>query len=693
LKTVLDLVDSRSQPTPKKSFLGNDTDQDLRFLCGDEVLPPAVLDASFAKKAAACLVTERKLLNGDYERGTFLLEFQRLGQYAKLDAAAIEALNLFPTRDGGTTVNGSVHTTLNHCVTKQMGSRLLRRWIRQPLMDVHSIKYRQDIVASLKEDTMRRTSIQGTLKGIPDLSILCRRLESGKAGLKQLYELYMFVQKLPMLAANMCEIEHGESPPSDDLKALGNQLRELSSSESLGKFSSLIEEVLDFDLAPREFRIQHKHDKTGEMTKLAEELSEIQTERDEERDSLLENELSGMGAKFENDFGSIKTYGFHFRIHKSFDNELKKLKGSSYQYLCVVSAGIRWTTTSLKSLHENYVKLTTKLNSAQRGLIKEAVTVAATFVPLFEKSAEIVSPLDVLCSFAHVAAYAPSDYCCPRLIPIGDDNRVMRLTQARHPCLEIQDGMEFIANDYELDPLKSKFQIITGPNMGGKSTYIRQLGTIVVMAQIGSFVPCDSADIPVVDAVLARVGASDAQLRGISTFMAEMVEASAIVKTATSDSLVIIDELGRGTSTYDGFGLAWAISEYLACKIKPFCLFATHFHELTALVHKIPVVKNRHVTALATDESIIMLYTVNDGPCGESFGINIARMAGFPNDVLECAKRKAVELETFTLKADSDKDESKRLRVENAKMLVKKFAALEKSQLTNPAVLKALLTF
>lgn len=269
----------------------------------------------------------------------------------------------------------------------------------------------------------------------------------------------------------------------------------------------------------------------------------------------------------------------------------------------------------------------------------------ASYLDSLQQLNNLTSEIDVFVSFSKVVVSSQNEYIRPNLHPMG--HGIMKIKDGRHPCVEVQEGINYIPNDVEFKKNEKMFCIITGPNMGGKSTYIRSVGVIALLAQLGSYVPASEAEISICDCILARMGAGDQQNKGLSTFMAEMIETSFILQTATSNSLVIIDELGRGTSTYDGFGLAWSISEYLVSKIKCFSLFATHFHELTELSQELPQVYNSHVSAVTSDDNLTLLYKVNPGVCDRSFGIHVAQMVNFPSNVIRDAKEKAKYFEDY----------------------------------------------
>ncbi|GME97241.1 unnamed protein product [[Candida] boidinii] len=371
-------------------------------------------------------------------------------------------------------------------------------------------------------------------------------------------------------------------------------------------------------------------------------------------------------------------HGWCFRLTRTDSNVLRGNK--NYKELSTVKAGIYFTTSSLSQLSSQINEYENDYKKVQETVVKEIITISSTYSPIFINLNILLSKLDVLNSFAHVSSISPIPYIRPeRIHGLDDKDRVFKLKDSRHPCLEAQDDITFIANDIELVKDNKEFSIITGPNMGGKSTYIRQIGVIALMVQIGCFIPASDdddggddtskAEVSIFDSILARVGASDSQLKGVSTFMAEMLEMSSILKVATTNSLIIVDELGRGTSTYDGFGLAWSISEYISKEIRCFTLFATHFHELTSLNKEIPTVFNLRVVAHIDDskdavndedkESITLLYKVEPGISDQSFGIHVAEVVKFPQKIISMAKRKASELDEYT---GLDDEEKKKLK-------------------------------
>ncbi|KAF5369844.1 hypothetical protein D9758_001399 [Tetrapyrgos nigripes] len=490
---------------------------------------------------------------------------------------------------------------------------------------------------------------------------LSKRFQRKMASLEDVVRVYQVVLKLPGMIEALEGVQINDIAEEFTSLIQETYLQSLKEYESnLSKYSEMVEQTLDLDeLDKHNYIIKPDYD--PKLQELAEKLGEVRDSLDEEHKDVgrdLDIELDKK-LHLENN----PTYGYCFRLTK---NDAKNLS-KKYIELGTTKSGVFFTTKTLKRLAEDYKEYSDKYQRTQSTLVKEVVTIAATYTPVLESLDNIIAHLDVILSFAHVSVNAPEPYVKPTVVQSGEGNLILR--DARHPCLEVQDEISFIANDVEMIKDKSEFQIITGPNMGGKSTYIRQVGVIALMAQAGCFVPCSEARLPIFDSVLCRVGAGDSQLKGVSTFMAEMLETATILRSATKDSLIIIDELGRdtvapvnhvylGTSTYDGFGLAWAISEHIASQIRAFCLFATHFHELTALDQQIKHVRNLHVVAHVGDKSdgqaseITLLYKVEPattlpGISDQSFGIHVAELANFPENVVKLARKKADELEDF----------------------------------------------
>ncbi|KAJ3397644.1 MutS-like protein [Lobulomyces angularis] len=663
-KKLMKLLErSRVVVTPRKKtdFALKDLEQDLNRLCEEKISNKPFFDLKVAMAAVASLIKYLGYMSDSTNHGLYEIFQYDLSQYAKLDATAVRALNLLPEKSDGANKNMSLFGLLNKCKTSQ-GSRLLEQWLKQPLMSLPEINMRLNILEIFCIETELRQSLQEThLKHFPDLSRISKKFQRGTATLQDVVRVYQVIVKLPELK-ELLEMYEGENSWIIE-ENFTTKLNNLIS--SLEKMKELVETTIDLEsVEDHEYLIKPDFDDNLKETK--KDITLVYKDIENEASKVSRALCLDLDKKLKFEKNSI--YGYHLRLTRS---DANKIRGNNeFIQLSTQKAGVLFTTKKMKEKSLQHDELNVKYSNLQTNLVKEIIEISATFLPALEPLNLLISQLDVLVSFAHVSIHAPIPFVRPKF----STEKLISLKAARHPCLEMQDDISFISNDVEMVKGQSSFQIITGPNMGGKSTYIRQIGVISLMAQTGCFVPCASATLCLFDSILARVGAGDSQLKGVSTFMAEMLETASILNTATSDSLIIIDELGRGTSTHgkyfklaflmiiyslDGFGLAWSIAEHIATKIECFSLFATHFHELTALSEKVPSVLNRHVKVHTTENDITLLYKVENGICDQSFGIHVAELAKFPKSVVkykQLAKRKVDELES------SQKDEDLKIK-------------------------------
>lgn len=655
IRAIADSCGIAISERPAADYGVRDIEQDLTRLLRDErsaaTLPQTEL--KLAMGSASSLIKYLGVMADSTNFGQYQLYQHDLSQYMKLDASALRALNLMPgPRDGSKSM--SLYGLLNHCKTP-VGSRLLAQWLKQPLMDLAAIEKRQQLVEAFVVNTeLRQTMQEEHLRAIPDLYRLAKRFQRKQANLEDVVRVYQVAIRLPGFVGTLGDVmdEEYQTPLESEYTA---KIRTYS--DNLAKLEEMVETTVDLDaLENHEFIIKPEFD---------EGLRVIRKKLDKLRyDMNTEHRRVGKDLNQDTDkklfMENHRVHGWCFRLTRTEAGCIRNKR--EYQECSTQKNGVYFTTSTMQSLRREHDQLSSNYNRTQTGLVNEVVNVASSYCPVLEQLAGVLAHLDVIVSFAHASVHAPSGYVRPKMHPRGTGNTVLK--EARHPCMEMQDDISFITNDVSLVRDESSFLIITGPNMGGKSTYIRQIGVIALMAQAGCFVPCTEAELTIFDCILARVGASDSQLKGVSTFMAEMLETANILKSATSESLIIIDELGRGTSTYDGFGLAWAISEHIVTEIRCFGLFATHFHELTALADRYQrAVKNLHVVAFIGDgnentanddeadkkkRQVTLLYRVEPGICDQSFGIHVAELVRFPPKVVNMARQKAEELEDFT---------------------------------------------
>ena len=507
-----------------------------------------------------------------------------------------------------------------------MGGRRLRRWINDPLLDIEKINKRLNSVKELKDNPILRGDIADLLKKVYDIERLVGKISYGNANARDLISLKNSVKQLPELKKIMSNTE------STLLKELYNELDILEDIYNIIDVAIVEEPPISV--------------KEGGIIKKGynEEIDKLKMATTDGKNWLIQleaNEREKTGIKGLK-VGFNKVFGYYIEVTKSNIS----LVPDRYIRKQTLTNGERYVTEELKKLENELLGAEEKVINLEYNAFCEIREIIEKQLLRIQRTADIVATLDVLNSFAIVAE--DMNYC----MPIVDNSGIIDIKGGRHPVIEkILPSGEFVDNDTYLDKEDNRFSIITGPNMAGKSTYMRQVALITLMAQCGSFVPATFARLGVVDKIFTRIGASDDLSMGQSTFMVEMMEVATILKEATQNSLVILDEIGRGTSTYDGLSIAWAVAEYMSDKDK--CgaktLFATHYHELIGIEQKIQGVKNYSIAVKEKGEDIIFLRKIVAGGTDESYGVHVAKLAGVPqtvtkrsNEILRTLERKSI---------------------------------------------------
>ena len=533
-------------------------------------------------------------------------------EYMRLDVAARRNLELTETMRSREK-RGTLFWVLDKTKTS-MGRRLLRSSIEQPLLSVNAINRRLNAVTELTRNSILISELAAALDGVYDLERLMTRVVYGNPPVKDMIALGATTARLPAIkellgevqCALLREIEQNIDPLEDVARLIGSAID--PDSDIPLKEGGVIREGYDKQL--------------DEARHLSKDIRGILAE-------IEEREKDATGIRTLR-IGYNRVFGYYIEVSNSFKDQVP----AHYIRKQTLTNAERYITEEIKELEERVLHAQQEAIDRAAELYEQVRATVAAELPRIQQTAAAVAGLDMLCGLATVALN--NKYCCPT-VDLSDE---IEISEGRHPVVEqLLDGAPFVPNDTKLNNRENQIAVLTGPNMAGKSTYMRQVALIVLMAQVGSFVPAASARIGIVDGIYTRVGASDDLTTGQSTFMVEMSEVANILKEATEKSLLILDEIGRGTSTYDGMSIARAVIEYIADrkKLGAKTLFATHYHELTELEELIPCVKNYNVAVKKRGEDIVFLRRIIPGGVDESYGIEVSKLAGIPRWVIDRA--------------------------------------------------------
>ena len=564
--------------------------------------------------------------------GAGLEHIDRVAWYEQQDAMALDQVTVrnleLTDPTGGDDASATLLRAMDETATG-MGARLLRAWMLRPEISLEEIEARLDAVERLKRQTVAREEIRRELEGVLDLERLMSRITLGVAGPRDLLALKASLERLPKIRKWLAELSAAEDGKAARLAALHEQMDEMADVRStiargiadeppavLGE-AGVIRRGYDAEL-----------DELREVMTQGRQLIAAMEDRERKRTNIASLKIR-----------YNQVFGFYIEISKA----NLHLAPADYERKQTLVNAERFTSSELKEHERKVLTAEQRVLEIERRIYGEIRESIAREAARMRRTATAVAQADVLANFARIAA--ARNYTRPAFTekaPARQGKRgELMIAGGRHPVIEAlveQRGERFVPNDLYLDDSGQFLLIITGPNMGGKSTYLRQAALIVILAQMGSFVPAAQARLPIVDRIFTRIGASDNLAQGRSTFLVEMSEVAAILNTATSASLVLLDEVGRGTATFDGLSIAWAVVESLHAGARPKTLFATHYHELTELEALLPGVKNVHVSVQESGGEVIFLRRVEMGSADKSYGIEVARLAGLPHPVIERAR-------------------------------------------------------
>ena len=618
LETLREKFHCRVERGGERRFLLADAEKSIRRQFGEEALkrlPAGNPAAAMAIGGLLSYLYETQKTDLSHIND---LDYYEQGVFLELDLTARRNLELTETLRNKEK-KGSLLWVLDKTKTP-MGGRCLRSWLERPLLSVTAINRRSSAVAALVEATIAREELSAAMTGLGDMERLLGRIVYGTAGGRDMASLRAAMERLPEIKAQLASVKD---------RRLGELAAELDVLEDLrDRIARTICDEPPFSVREGGFIRDGFDQEVDRLRHILQGGKGVIPEME-----AREKEKTGIRTL---KIGYNKVFGYYIEVSNSFKDQVP----DTYIRKQTLVNGERFITQELKDLEHEILTASERVVALEYQLftaLREEISAAAVRI---QKTAAAVAELDALVSFAAVAVR--NNYCRPDV----DESGVIEIQEGRHPVVErvLKDSL-FVPNHTFMGEKEERVAIITGPNMAGKSTYMRQVALIVLMAQMGSFVPAAHAHIGVVDRIFTRIGASDDLSAGQSTFMVEMTEVSDILHHATKNSLLILDEIGRGTSTYDGMSIARAVLEYCAEKKRAKTLFATHYHELTELENSLPGTVNYNIAVKARGEEIIFLRKIVPGGADRSYGIEVARLAGLPEKVVQRAKAILKELE------------------------------------------------